>query len=78
MQFSRVFFNVEIQKGIMCKEYPRMFITNSKGFSNQIHLVVAVVIAMVFALVFWSATSGSMQEAFDSVFGMATGFGGSS
>jgi hypothetical protein len=46
-----------------------------KGFSHQINLVVAVVIAMVFALIYWSAASGSMQEAFDAVFGMATGFG---
>jgi hypothetical protein len=60
----------------MRRKNPQGFTAYPKGFSNQIHLVVAVVIAMVFALVFWSATSGSMQEAFDSVFGMATGFGG--
>lgn len=48
-----------------------------KGFSNQIQIVVAVVMAMVFVLLYWSATSGSMQQAFDSIFNMATGFGGS-
>jgi hypothetical protein len=47
-----------------------------KGFSNQINIVVAIVIAFAFVLLYWASTSGMMQSAFDSIFGMATGFGG--
>lgn len=46
----------------------------SKGYSKPVFLVAAVVLALLFVLVFWSSAGNLMDKGFQTAFGLAEGY----
>ena len=45
-----------------------------KGYSKPVFIVAAVVLAMLFVLVFWSSAGNLLEQGFKSAFSLADGY----